>query len=135
MTQEKTSPPQEFPEFACGIIVYRALLRKRWIDKKTQKLQSAAFMRRPKSTGKDLTGISVNPKATCSIQSILKKFNCFGVVTLHVGSVRDIGLDVEPDSPIHANITGLPDLEDDPVEAERLAGLLAKQARIEWLPE
>ncbi|MEH2362761.1 hypothetical protein [Nostoc sp.] len=49
---------------------------------------------------------------------------------MHVGRIRDLGLDVIQDSSDHANIIGLPDVNDDPVTAERLAGLLAKQSRI-----
>jgi hypothetical protein len=37
---------------------------------------------------------------------------------------------VVPDEPIHANITGLPYKEKDAKEAERLASLLAQQARV-----
>ncbi|MBI3469570.1 MAG: hypothetical protein HY000_41745 [Planctomycetes bacterium] len=52
------------------------------------------------------------------------------MLSLHVGRLRDIGLDVVPDEPQHANITNLPYPQDDPVTAERLAGLIARQARI-----
>jgi hypothetical protein len=44
-------------------------------------------------------------------------------------------LDVEQDSVNHANITGLPNREDDLAQAERLAGLLARQSQIIWEPE
>jgi hypothetical protein len=47
-----------------------------------------------------------------------------------VGRIRDLGLDVVPDSPDHAYITGLPLQDDDPLNAERLARLLAGQARL-----
>lgn len=72
-------------------------------------------------------------------QASLKKVH--GVVSLHVGRVRDLSLDVLPDDPeqvqaqghdydpCHANIVHLPCIEDDPKEAERLAGLLARQSR------
>ncbi len=52
----------------------------------------------------------------------------------YVGRVRDLGLDVVPDSPSHANIIGLPYREDEPDTAVRLALLLAKQSRIQWRP-
>lgn len=123
------------PALLCNAIVYRALLRKNWIDKNTGRIQSAAFFRRPKDTGNDLDGLSVSIAAACSIEDARGGFtSCYGIATLHVGRVRDIGLDVQPDSPIHANITGLPCKEDNLIEAERLAGLLARQARIAWQP-
>jgi hypothetical protein len=55
---------------------------------------------------------------------------CYGVVSLHVGRVRDLGLDVVVDEAPHANITGLPRQTDDVLRAERLASQLAKQARL-----
>jgi hypothetical protein len=48
--------------------------------------------------------------------------------------VRQIGLDVQQDSVNHANLLGLPYREDRLAEAERLAGLLAKQAQVVWQP-
>jgi len=55
---------------------------------------------------------------------------------LHVGKVRDIGLDIVPDRPTHANIMGVPFREGEggnEAEAERLARLLAEQARVHSL--
>jgi hypothetical protein len=87
-------------------------------------------MRRPKGKGDD-DGLSVFIAEQCSPDQCRRRFHkCYGLATLHVGRVRDIGLEVQPDSPDHASITGLPFPEDDPLEAERLAGLLAKQARL-----
>jgi hypothetical protein len=60
---------------------------------------------------------------------------CYGIASLKVGRIREIGLDVEQDSVTHANIIRLLHREDNLAEAERLAGLLAKRSRIVWKPE
>ncbi len=55
---------------------------------------------------------------------------------LRVGHVRERGLEVQPD-PLdekHALIVGLPYPDEDPSQAERLAGQLARRARFQWRP-
>lgn len=80
---------------------------------------------------KEEKGLSVNIAAVCSPQECANRFSkCNAVISLHVGTVRDLGLDVVQDKQNHANITGIPYREDDLAEAERLASLLAKQSRI-----
>jgi hypothetical protein len=117
------TPTDELP---CDCIVYRAILRRNWVDKDTKRLSSAAFIRRPV----DVDGLSVNIAGTCTPEQCMAQFrSCFGLATLHVGRVRDLGLDVVPDSPDHACITGVPYQHEDPAEAERIARLLAMQAR------
>ena len=54
----------------------------------------------------------------------------FGTMTLHVGHVRDLGLDVVPDSPTHANIIEIPTRDQNYDVAMALAGQLAKIARL-----
>ena len=121
-----TSP--EFPPLGCSAIVYRALLRSSLIDKITGRISAGAFMRR----AKDVDGLSVYVSANYSKRQIVLDFDpCHGIVSLHVGRIRDIGLDVQCDSLVHANIIGLP-TEDNLLMAERFAGLLARQARLQW---
>jgi hypothetical protein len=130
MNEESASNKAEFEPLSCSSIIYRALLRKRWIDQDTGRVKADAYFLRDSEAG-----LSVNIAEVCSPEQCAKPFiNCFGVASLHVGRVRDLGLDVVRDSQIHANITGLPHRADDVAEAERLAGLLAKQSRIVWLP-
>jgi hypothetical protein len=127
MTDHPTNGAASLPVLPCTSIVYRAILRKAWIDQDTGQVQSAAFMRR----SSDVDGLSVSIAAACSPAECMAQFRaCFGVATLHVGRIRDLGLDVVPDSPDHAYITGLPLQDDDPLNAERLARLLAGQARL-----
>ena len=109
----------------CSAIVYRAMARKSWIDS-TGRVLSAAFMRRPPP--KDEDGLSVDVKSASSCYKSLR--DCYGVVSLHTGRLRDLQLDVVPDELTHANVTGLPRQEEDRTSAEHLASELAKQARI-----
>lgn len=81
-------------------------------------------------------GLSVNLASMCSPEQCARLFRkCYGIASLEVGRVREIGLDVEQDSPNPTNITGLSHQDDNLTEAERLAGLLARRSRIVWKPE
>lgn len=120
-----------YPILSCSEIIYRAMRSKSWLRLDTREVLPAAFIRRPRP--KDADGVSVSPASICSIEETRNKLNkCYGVVSLHVGRVRDIGLDVQQNGPDHASIVDIPYQEDDPLEAERLAGLLARQSRIQW---
>lgn len=112
-------------------IVYRALLRKQWIDPDTHQVKADAFFLR---VGRDNDGLSVFRAKCRTPEECASRFNtCFGVAEIQVASVRTLGLDVvhgDEDQPEHALIVGLPTTEDDRAKAERLASLLAKQARL-----
>jgi len=112
----------------CRDIVLRALIRARHFDRVNRRILAAAFMLRENEEG-----LSVSYDSTP--QQCAAGFNkCHGVASLHVGRIRDLGLDVIPDEPRHANIVGLPHREHDPAEAERFARQLQKQARLVWIP-
>ncbi len=82
---------------------------------------------------KDSDGLSVGIASKHPISEFIEGFNtCYGVFTLHVGRVRELDLDIVPDSPQHANIVGVPFPSENAALAERLAGKLAKQARAIW---
>ncbi|MEW5856827.1 MAG: hypothetical protein AB1861_05540 [Cyanobacteriota bacterium] len=126
MIEPPASSAAKFEPLPCSSIVYRALLRKNWIDEDTGKVKADAFFLREHELG-----LSVNIAATCLPEQCAARFNkCSAVASLHVGRVRDLGLDVVPDSETHANIKRLPYREDNLAEAERFAGLLAKQSRL-----
>jgi len=111
-------------------IVYRTLLRKQWINEDTGMVKADAYFLRANEPG-----LSVNLASVCSPEQCARLFRkCYGVASLEIGRVREIGLDVEQDTVNHANIVGLPHREDDLAEAERLAGLLAKRSHIAWKP-
>lgn len=83
-------------------IVYRALLRKQWIDEETGKVKADAYFLRASEPG-----LSVNVANVCSPENCADLFRkCYGVASLKVGSVREIGLDVQQDSVNHANLIG-----------------------------
>lgn len=108
----------------CADIVFRALIRATHIDRISRQVLAAAFLLRPNEQG-----LSVS--FDCTPADCAAEFNrCYGVATLHVGRVRALGLDIIPDEPNHANITGLPYQDDNPAEAERLARQLQAQARL-----
>ncbi len=111
-------------------IVYRSLLRKQWIDEDTGRVKADAYFLRANELG-----LSVNLASVCSPHQCADLFRkCYGVASLVVEAVREIGLEVEQDSVNHANIVGLPAREDDLAAAERLAGLLAKRSKLVWQP-
>jgi hypothetical protein len=127
MTENSEIIITEFAPLPCNEIVYRALMNKKWLNEDTGKIRPGAFFLRKHRAE---TGLSVNISAVCSPEDCAKRFRCKAIASLHVGSVRDLGLDVVQDGFNHANITGLPYQEDNLAEAERLAGLLAKQSRV-----
>jgi hypothetical protein len=131
MVEMAESSMNQFKQLLADSVVYRAILRKQWIDEDTGKVKADAYFLRATESG-----LSVNIASACSPQQCAQLFRkCYGIASIEVGRVREIGLDVEQDSPNHANIIGLPHQEDNLAEAERLAGLLAKRSRIVWEPE
>ncbi|MCC3446805.1 MAG: hypothetical protein JGK04_04600 [Microcoleus sp. PH2017_39_LGB_O_B] len=120
----------EFDSLADSAIVYRALLRRQWIDETSDIVLLFAYLLRPNEPG-----LSVTIASVCSPEQCAAKFNnCFGVASLQVGQIRELGLDAVPDSASHAQIVGLPYVTDDRDRAERLADLLAERSRIVWTP-
>ena len=106
MTAESTGKASVFEKLADDAIVYRALLRKQWIDEETEIVTSDAFFLRK---SKNEQGLSVNIASVCSPEQCAARFqNCYGVASLIVGHIRELGLDVVRDSLSHANIVGLP---------------------------
>ena len=125
MTENNQDTESEFPPLPCSKIVYRALNKKSWINGDTGQILPSAFELRKH---RQEIGISVN---TISPQDCVSKFNrCRFVASLHVGTVRDLGLDIIQDKHNHADIIGLPYQEDNVAESERLRGLLANKSRI-----
>jgi len=128
---ESKENPREWESISDNAIVYRALLRKQWIDEATETVKYPAYLLRENEDG-----LSVNlASAVLPPEECAAKFrNCYGVASLKVGDIRQLGLDVVLDSRTHALIIGLPYREDNPFLAERLAYLLAKSSLIVWKP-
>jgi hypothetical protein len=124
------SSMRQFEPLPDNAIVYRSMLRKQWIDEDTGRVKADAYFLRANEPG-----LSVNLASTCSPQQCAEMFRkCYGVASLSVGDVRELGLDIEQDSVNHANVVGLPCREDDLAEAEHLAGLLARRSYLVWQP-
>ena len=123
------STKNQFNSLADSAIVYRALLRRQWIDEANLVVSSAYLLRANEP------GLSVTIASACSPEQCAAKFNnCFGVASLQVGQIRELGLDAVPDSESHALIVGLPQVKDDRDKAERLADLLAQRSSIVCQP-
>lgn len=116
MSQNLTQPPYD-----CTQIVFRAQIYEDWV--KNGRVRAQAFTRRLA----DRDGLSVSPTREDSSAGLSKPI--FGYISLHVGWVRSIGLDVIPDSPIHGNVVGVPYREENHAEHGRLTRLLAEMAR------
>lgn len=130
MTEQDSGRIPEFEPLLDNAIVYRALLRKRWIDRENLIVNYDAYLLRENENG-----LSVRIASACSPEECAARFrNCYGVASLQVGLIRQLGLDVILDSPSHGNIVGLPNAKDDPTLSERLADLLAQQSIIVWQP-
>jgi hypothetical protein len=120
--------PDELP---CATIVLRSIRNSGCLNLEAQIVLTGAFMRRPKP--RDEAGLSVDLGCTPD-ESFNKPRKCYGVVSLHVGRIRDLGLNVIPNRVDHGNIVGTPYKEDDEVRAEWFASRLAEQARIVRVP-
>ncbi len=122
----ENTPPTPIP---CDAILYRLLTKSLWIDPDGG-VAPAAFYRRP-----DEEGMSVFIAAVCPLdeaKTILNKVG--GIVTLHTGRVRDLGLQVvsDPVDVRHAEIIGALLRDDDEGLATYYADLLAEQSRLVW---
>lgn len=130
MTEQYSGRISEFESLPNDAIVYRALLRRWWIDEDSGTVNFSAYLLRPNEQG-----LSVNIASNFSPEQCAARFrNCYGVASIQVGYIRQLGLDVVPDSRSHAIIIGLPFCEDNLIIANRLAYLLAEQSQIVWRP-
>jgi hypothetical protein len=67
--------------------IYRALLRKQWINEDTGRVKADAYFLRVNERG-----LSVNLASVCSPKQCAKLFRkCYGVASLEVGGVREVG--------------------------------------------
>jgi hypothetical protein len=135
-------PPLSLPD---DCLVYRAVLKRDFIDQETRRPRPGAFLPRNSVKKKDgSTGreedLSVSIAAELSADDLAASFSkCYGIAQLQVGAIRRLGpglgrdLDVKrdpaEDAPRgHALITGMPHPSQDPTRAERLATLLVELA-------
>lgn len=116
-------PHPQLEPYACEQIVFRAQLYKDWITS-SGKVRKQAFYRMNKDKG----GISVSRTPENCADGLTEPIH--GKITLHVGRVRTLGLDVIPDAPNHANIQVVPTRDENDRLARTLAEDLANMARV-----
>jgi hypothetical protein len=130
-------PPVDPP---CNAIIYRTLRRKDWFDPddETRVVDAAFARRRPKTdangavtdTGDD-DGLSLFDSFHIEARACIEQeLSCHGLATLHVGTLRNAGLEVIRDPNDHRKvlITNMP--FENPGEAESLLDIVAASARI-----
>lgn len=136
MTVEPDASSPAYQELSCNVLVYRLAGKKRWVDYENGRLTIAAFLRRQPVSDTDRgdeDGLSVNPTHTCTLDEAKTMLGTVhGVATLHVGRIRDIGLDVIQDEPQHALLKGAPYEGDEPAFLNKIAGALSDQSRLVW---
>jgi hypothetical protein len=125
---------------SCSTILCQAILRKTWFDPDDQaKIKADAFFRRrpeQREGGRDPRdedGLSLFLADQVTPDDCISQFKrCFGVVSLHVGRLLDLGLRVIEDAQDHKKvlITNLPFETAGTAEEEKLAGEVAHAARI-----
>jgi hypothetical protein len=115
MAAQAPHPPGTLPPYECSQIVYRALIYPQWL--RSGEVKRPAFYRR-----EDEQGISVFPSPKYA--SLHLTGDIFGFVSLHVGRLRNHGLDVVPDQPTHAEIIGVPTRNKNQGGAIEIADLL-----------
>ena len=117
----------------CPTILYRTITT--WRKFQDGRPTSAAFLLRPANLEEDRPaeeGISVDfgvevPDG-CGRDLTGKK----AIISLHCGTVRDLGLSVEADTEDHAEIRGMPNPDDDVQGAENFAAKLVAISRTAW---
>lgn len=118
------------PRLPCEQIVYRTVTRAKDFGRDCLPL-AGAFLRRQSDTDGMSVNYNVDVPDGCGVGLSKKK----AVVSVHVGWLRDLDLDVEADTEDHAVITGVPFSNDvDQIETvEQLAAKMAEMARVEWI--
>ncbi|MGI0085427.1 MAG: hypothetical protein ACREBQ_10130 [Nitrososphaerales archaeon] len=125
---------------SCNTILYRAVLRSSWFDPDDQtKVKPEAFFRRPPRQKdnvrdpQDEDGLSLFRADKISPDDCIREFRrCFGVVSLHVGTLMDLGLTVIEDErdPRKLLVTNLPFENPGTALGEKLVGDVSDTARI-----
>ena len=100
------STPSGLAAFSNGTIVFRAAKSRTWFSADGKKGAPPAFYRRSPETHDypDLKGLSVDVSKDEIKKSLDNKF--YGYISLKVGAVRALKLEVVRDGTTHGNITG-----------------------------
>lgn len=135
-----SQPPVDPP---CNTVVYRTIRRKEWFDPDNDlPVKAEAFMRRRPKVKPDGTpdsmdedGLSVYDSLFMNVDACIADPNCrrgFGVASLHVGTLRDLGLTVirDPEDDKKLLITDVPFENPGTADEEALLDDVADSARI-----
>jgi hypothetical protein len=134
--------PQQPIDLPCSTIVYRQIRKNSWYDPDDDsKAMAEAFMRRRPRTRQDGTedagdddGLSVYDSFRIHRQECMEDSNtCYGLATLHVGTLRDLGLTVIRDPEDERKIL-IPDMPLTNPGSEREETLLESVARSARIP-
>jgi hypothetical protein len=135
MTQASADPP-------CSTVAFRIISRKEWFDPDDAKrVKSEAFMRRAPRLGKDglldpmdQDGLSLQDSSRMTMKDCE---DCginsgYGISSLHVGTLRDLGLTVarDPRDDRKLLITDIPFENPNDADQEALLDAVAVSARI-----
>lgn len=121
--------PNLLPPLPCEAILFRAIINPDHFRKDgSPKLQ--IFIRRRES---DSNGLSIGDTIQHCKESMPSGV-IFGVRSVHIGTLRDNGFDVFPDSPTHGNLkfadgTLTPRRQDNEIQANDVAELLMRCSR------
>src|SRR6266481_6696857 len=96
------------PPYDCLQIIYRTARSSDWIKNRVVRKQAFNRSRPPY----DRRGLSGSPSRDHCADGLPPHANK-GTITFLVGHVRELGLDVIPDTPTHGNIVGIPDRDED----------------------
>jgi hypothetical protein len=130
-------PPADPP---CNAILFRTIRRTNWFDPddETRIVDVAFARRRPKTDAEgavidsgDDDGLSLFDSFHIDARACIEQeWSCHGLATLHVGTLRDAGLNVVRDPNDHRKvlITDMP--FENPGEAESMLDRVAASARI-----
>ena len=123
--------PQQPVDPPCATILYRTVRRKDWFDPDDEsRIKDAAFMRR---RGVDTDGLSLFDSFHVSESDCIEaELSCHGLVTLHVGTLRDLGLHAIRDPADHRKVLIVNMPFENPGDAiqEALLDQVADSARI-----
>jgi hypothetical protein len=132
-------PPHDPP---CNTIIYRTIRRVAWFDPDDdlRVVDSAFARRRPKIDDggnvidpMDEDGLSLFDSFHIEARACIEQeLTCHGLATLHVGKLRDLGLEVirDPDNHRKVLVTNMPFENPGEPEAEALLDAVADSSRI-----
>ena len=115
-------------ELSDNTILYRAILKKHWVNPDTKEIDAEAFKRGFKKSKNDY---EENLSAALMPEDTYNRLNkCFGVISFKVVDLRELGLDAIQDKPDHVSIINIPHPEKEEKKAIDIARKLANKAEL-----